>query len=162
VNPQVLLISNSNLFTAISSSYLAPFVHAHVINVRYSNEEMDRQSVFVQQIKEARMQHFYESGLVKSTNDFVFSDRLIYRLERARQELHPDLVIIELRNFKEQEQILLKYAMDCFEVPVVVFTPITKKQEKISSLLHQVGVRDMITNYKKEAFENVIKRNLFS
>lgn len=157
----VLLISNSNLFTVMSSLYLSPLVQSHVLNVRYSNEEMDRQGIFIQQIKEARMNFFYEMGITKSTNDFIFSDRMIYRLERTKQELHPGLVIIELRNFKEQEQFLLKYVMECFGVPVVVFSPINKKLQKVSDFLGHLGVRDMITTYNKEAFENVVRRNLF-
>lgn len=157
---QVLLISNTNLFTVLSSSYVSPLVQAHVLNVRYSNEELDRQGIFVQQIKESRMNYFYETGVTKSNNDFVFSDRMIYRLERAKQGLLPHLVIIEIRNFKEQEQMLLKYVMECFQVPVVVFSAISKKQEKILSFLDHLGVRDTISSYNKDAFENVIKRNL--
>ena len=156
----ILLISNTNLFTVLSSSFLSPLVQAHVLNVRYTNEEMDRHSVFVQQVKEARMNHMYETGLTKDSHVFVFDDRMVYRLERAKQEIHPSLVIIELRNFKEQEQFLLKYATECFHVPVVAFSPMSKKNEKIYTFLQHLGVRDMITSYNKDAFENVIRRNL--
>lgn len=155
----ILFVSNSNLFTTLSHLYLSNEYNCHVLNVRYSNEHLNKQEHFFQQLKELKLHYFFVLGLVKSKYDFVFSDRLANRFKTLINTNPPKVIFFEMKTYKESEWNFLQFIKANFPYPIVCFLS-DGFEKTIFVRLSNLGINEVVTSYDSQVFKNVAKRNI--
>jgi hypothetical protein len=159
----LLLLSNSNLFSFFMQRFLKKRHKYTEFNVRYVNENISYNEHMLQQIEDLFTRSYYMRGLAPSPHEFEFHDRLTNRFEQVLQQHNYAMILFELKTLKENEWKLLNYIQEHHDLPVTVFTPTLKeenKEMKLLSRLKEYGVSEVITRYDMIILEKSIRRFL--
>lgn len=156
---RALIVANSNLFTVYSQLLLKETHECTALNVRYSNEKMNRSTHFIQQIKDVFNHDLYQKGLTFSKYEFGFNQALTMRLDAVYSHIKPSIIFFEMKTMQPAEWLTLDYMHKHFACPVAVWIPAEEDHEQTILRLFKNGVKEVITRLDEHAFRDIIRRN---
>lgn len=156
----VLVLSNSNFFSVYSHLLLYRHISLTTLNVRYANEEMDKNEHLFQQLSEFYQDMYYKRGMIAERYLFAFNEQLVFRISKAIGKKRPNIILFEMKTFDETEWRLLKYLHAHFVIPIVVYISEPTKSQDIMFKLAESGVREVITQLEETLFINAFNRNI--
>jgi hypothetical protein len=156
----ILILSNTHLFTVFSQLFLNKTYTCTLLNVRFPNEKMTKEEHFMHQLSEVYHHFHYKRGLVRSTYLFSFTTHLSHRISFAMSNTQPHVIVYEMKTFEEHEWILLRYLHQTYPLNIVAFIPPEQKSKETMFKLAEHGVREVITQLDEDIFKHAVKRNL--
>lgn len=156
----VLIISNTNLFTVLSSRFISDSFNCSIFNLRTEYEKFDHQEHMIHQFREHLLHSEYSERYDKIKFNFNFNEIFLYRLNNFLKDFKPDVFLIELKTFNDNEYRLISYLFEKFKLPIIVFSPVTEPSQDVMFNLAEVGVREILTKYNEKNFLNSVNRNI--
>jgi hypothetical protein len=153
-----LILSNSNLFSVLSLKGFQPYYYCNERNLRFSNENMNKDEFLFQQIEDLYKDYYYKKGLLFSKSDFAFNNHLLYRIKTCITMNNPGLIFLELQSLKDIEWSLLSFLAQT-KIPILLFVPPEKNNERLAFELMNYGVKEIISEYDILLFEELARRH---
>lgn len=160
MNKNILLLTNSNLFTVYAGTFIKKHYESKILNTRYPNEEFTKEEHFANQIRDVFNEYYCSRGILHSRYYFTFNERLALRIKTTIEDSNPSMIFYEMQTLSNAEWSLLEFLHETYNIPIAVYVPSEDKIEKNLSKLAKRGVREIFTQLNEEVFKSIIKRYL--